>query len=361
MANILNIASDDTLARIATAFEKQVAINEIVDKSGSPGGNKLVAGNKQAGLFGFVKASDFITGSALATAIGMTAGNLQNDTTPWIKYMWNGKICFTPLKAIRNTVTWDDIYKCGCVYGTDNEGLLPPAGRLGANLSINSADNSINGTNLYFQGDKTASTQYADTVGVPGDIITLKGWSNAGNNGDATIVSITNNKIVVSGLTLTTENGTNATKVFKKSNAVTQNKTVIIGGLTYSVSLPKGSNVDIHTKDSDAIGLNNGWNWIIGQLHEQTKLKNWAYPQFMDSNLGDFGVYLTDKDLCTHYSYGAGSLSWCKEIWLNDSRPWLRVYRGSGGSSYLNGDRSWNANGNFGFRPRLELSQTATL
>lgn len=361
MANILNIASDDTLIRIANAFEKQVSINEIVDKSGSPGGNKLIAGTKSAGFLGFVKASDFITGSALATAIGMTAGGLQNDTTPWIKFILNGKINFAPLKTIRYSITHDDIYKCGCVYGCDDEGTLPPAGRLGTGISISSVDNSINGVNMYFQGDKGSATQYADTVGIVGDVITLKGWANAGNNGNATIVSITNNKIVVSGLTLVTETGDNTKKFFNTKNAVPQNKTIPINGLTYAVSLFKGSNVDIHTKDADAIGLKNEWNWIIGQLHEQAKLKNWVYPQFMDSALGDFGVYLTDKDLCTLYTLSAGSLSWCREPWLNDNRPWLRVGRGCHGVSYLYEAGSWAAYSDNGFRPRLELSQTVTL
>ena len=361
MPNLLNIVADDTLGRIAAAFEKQNQINEIVDKSGSPGGTKLVAGNKTAGFLGFVKASDFITGSALATAIGLTNGTLQNDTTPWIKYMWQGKICFTPLKTIRHSVTWDSIYNCGCVYGADDEGTLPPAGRLGTGISISSVDNSINGVNMFFQGDKSAAQLYADTIGIVGDVITLKGWTNVGNNGDATIVSITNDKIVVSGLTLVTETGTNDKKFFKKTNAVTQNKTITIGALTYSVSLPKGSNLDIHAKDADAIGLNNEWNWIIGQLHQQAKLKNWAYPQFMDSSLGDFGVSLTDKDLCTHYNFGNGSRSWCRELWMNDNRPWLRVPRGILGVSLLNGGYSWNTYIDYGFRPRLELSQTATL
>lgn len=364
MDNFLNIASDDTLARIATAFEKQVSINEIVDKSGSPGGDKLLVGTKLAGFLGFVKASDFITGSALATAIGMTAGTLQNDTTPWIKFILNGKINFAPLRTIRHTITHDDIYKCGCVYGVDDEGTLPPAGRLGTGISISSVDNSINGVNMYFQGDKTPTTQYADTVGAVGDVITLKGWSNTGNNGDATIVSITNDKIVVSGLTLVTEMGSNTKKFYKKSNAVAQNKTVTIGTtnpLTYTVSLFKGSNADIHTKDADSIGLKNEWNWIICQLHEQAKLKNWVYTQFMDSSLGDFGVYLSDKDLCTYYTLGNGSYSWCREPYLNTNAPLGRVSRGGDGVSILYHGSSWGTNSYYGFRPRLELSQTATL
>ena len=81
----------------------------------------------------------------------------------------------------------------------------------------------------------------------------------------------------------------------------------------------------------------------------------------MDSNLGDFGVYLTDKDLCTHYTLGNGSLSWCRELWLNDNRPWLRGGRGYTGTSYLSYGNSWFAISGHGFRPRLELAQTATL
>ena len=363
MPNILNKPSEETFIRVAEALEKQVQINEIVDRSGSPGSDKLFAGTKRAGFLGFVSASEFITGANLCTEIGLSAGTLINSDTPWIKYIWKGTIGFIPLKPIRHSVTWNAIYNTGSVYGTGDEGLLPPNGRLGVDLSIDAGDNSINTTTQHF----LSGTDNSDDVGGVGDTLVLKGWSNSANNGSFTIDSITNEKIVLSGATLVTESGGKTKRFYNNANAITQNTTVEIGEvgseLTYSVLLPTGAGDDptdsYNDSDRGGTGLDNFWNWIIGQLHEQAKLKNWAYPQYMDIDLGDFGVYLTDEDLVTHHTHGAGSYTWCQEV--RDDESWRRVLRGLEGVSDLHANYSWRTGSSRGFRPRLELSQTATL
>ena len=365
MPNILNKPSEETFIRVAEALEKQVQINEIVDRSGSPGSDKLFAGTKHAGFLGFVRAEDFITGADLCTAIGLSQGSLINSNTPWIKYIWRGRIRFTPLKPIRHSASWDAIYNAGCVYATGNEGLLPPKGRLGVGLSIDGSDNSINTANQNFLGDQSVDMGYADTVGQVGDTLVLKGWSNSANNGSFEILSITNEKIVLDG-NLTTESGDRLKRFYNQANAVTQDTTVDIGEvgqeLTYKVGLFRGAADDSTDSfvDSDrgGRGIENEWNWIIGQLHEQAKLKNWVYPQYMDIDLGDFGVYLTDEDLVTHHTHGAGSYTWCQEV--RDDESWRRVHRGFFGVSLLSAYFSWFTPSSRGFRPRLELSQTAT-
>jgi hypothetical protein len=352
----------ENMDRMTEALEKQVAINEVVDRSGSPGNNKLLAGSKNAGFLGFVPSAEFISGTALASALGISAGTSANADTPWIKYIWKGKVCFTPLKPIRHSITWDAIYAAGAVYATGDEGTLPPMGRMGTGLSIDATDNSINTTTQHFLGDKSEGMDYADTVGEVGDTLVLKGWSNADNNKSVAIESITNTKIVVSGATLKTEAGNRLSRLYKSTNAVTQNKTVTIGDLTYAVRLFRGASNDPTNSyadaDRDAIGPDNEWNAIILPLHEHAKLQNWNYSAYAGVT-EDWGVYLTDKDLVTHYNHGSGSYTWCQDV--RDTTSWRRVYRGLYGASVLGSDSSWDVVSYGGFRPVLELPQTATL
>lgn len=346
----------------AKKYTDEKVIGKKVDFSNSPGNKTLLRGTPAAGFLGFVPASEFITGAALATALGISSGTLINSNTPWIKYIWKGKVCFTPLKPIRHSATWDQIYNAGAVYASGDEGALPPMGRIGTGLSIDATDNSINTITQSFLGDKSEGMDYADTVGTVGDTLVLKGWSNADNNKSVVIESITNTKIVVSGATLKTEAGNRLSRLYESTNAVTQNKKVTIGDLTYAARLFRGASNDPTNSyadaDRDAIGPDNEWNAIILPLHEHAKLQNWIYPAYAGTT-EDWGVYLTNKDLVTHYNHGSGSYTWCQDV--RDTTSWRRVYRGSHGASSLHSLYSWHASSYPGFRPVLELPQTATL
>ena len=54
------------------------------DVIGGPGNRILLKGTMDAGWFGEVKASDFITGDELAKLIGLTAGTSQYSDEPWL-------------------------------------------------------------------------------------------------------------------------------------------------------------------------------------------------------------------------------------------------------------------------------------
>ncbi len=356
---ILGIPSEKTAIRIADAMEKMVSITETVDFSILPGNKKLIKGDKHNGLLGFVQSEDFITGSAVATALGITTGSLINDNTPWIKYIRDGKICFYPLLPIRHSVPWDTIYNSGAVYGTGDEGVLPPQGRMGVHISIDASDNSINTTNQRFLGDKTSSTDYADTVAEVGDTLVLKGWSTA-NNGEVTVVSITDTKIVVSGKTLVSQEGTAMSRFFKKENIVKQDATIDFKGLTAKVRLMRGCAVESFKTYAEAgIGKDNEYNWLIGQLHEHVKLKNWKYPQYMDPDLVDWGVYLSDNDLGMDYTKFTGSYRLMQETYQATS--WRRASRGYNGASALSSHHSWNVHTGHGLSVVLEFPQNSTL
>lgn len=370
--NIFNQPSEETQERIAKALEAMSDTRPQEDFSGSPGNKYIIRGDKASGFYGFVQPSEFgkigegetatdFDGVNLALAVGLTNGSSQFKDTPWIKVSIDGKPCFIPLKSLRHTVTWDAIYNAGAVYGTNNEGLLPPTGRLGTDLIIDALDNSINTTKLNFLGDKTSEMGNADTVGKVGDTLVLKGWSNAANNVEVVIDSITNTKIIVSGKVLVSENGGKSSRFYEKTKAVTQSKTIKIGGLEYIVTLIKGSGknpVDSYENpDRGSTGAGNEWNRVILPLHEHAKLGNWIYPQYAKNKDGgaieDWGVGLSDNDMLRHYLLGTGSYAWCQET--TDTLPWSRVLRGSGGASYSGRGVSWSTYSSIGWLPVLRL------
>jgi hypothetical protein len=67
---------------------------------------------------GEVTAANFITSSALATAVGVTTGTLYNDTTPWLKFVDNGKTFYISKKPIRTAITHEQLEALGAVHGS---------------------------------------------------------------------------------------------------------------------------------------------------------------------------------------------------------------------------------------------------
>lgn len=82
------------------------------------GPSTLIAGDMNAGYFGLVPASEFITGKELSSIIGLTAGSLIYSDTPWMKMALDGEILFVPQKPIRNGISWSQINARGAVFGT---------------------------------------------------------------------------------------------------------------------------------------------------------------------------------------------------------------------------------------------------
>lgn len=341
----------------------------IQDLTNSPGSKVLARGNTEAGFYGFVQPSemgkingtDDYNGESLALAIGLASGTSFNSNVPLMKFHSKGKVLFIPLTGYRYSCSWDSIYNAGVAYETADEGFLPPAGRCGVNLAIDSADNSINCTNQRFLGDKTEATDYADSVGAVGDTLILKGWTNAANNATVTIVSITNTKIVVSGANLVTEQGGKTSRVYNNSKKINQGKTVTIGDKTYRVYLMRGAGDNPTDSYSDAdrgaAGLNNMWNELILPLHEHAKIGNWNYPAYAVDKAGakitsDWDIGLTDENLRTHNEYGSGSYTWCQET--IDTQTWRRVCRGIYGASYSDHYISWHTYSHRCWRPVLE-------
>ena len=370
---VINLPSYEQFETLNLTLQQMADRDKIIhDLTNSPGSKVLARGNMDAGFYGFVQPSEMgliaanadgfkdFSGANLALACGLATGTSFNPNVPLMKFHSKGEVLFVPLTGYRHSVAWDAIYNAGMAYDTADEGFLPPCGRAGIGLSINATDNSINTTTQRFVGDKTATTDYADVVGAVGNLIVLKGWSNSANNVTATIVSITNEKIVVSGATLVTETGNKLSRIYNNAKKITQGKILTIGNKSYKIRLMKGAGADptdtFADADRGATGAKNEWNSLILPLHEHAKLGNWTYPAYAtDANgikiTSNWGIGLTDKNLRTHYLDGAGSYTWCQEV--IDTLSWRRVLRGNLGASFSYDDSSWNASDYRCWRPVL--------
>jgi hypothetical protein len=85
-----------------------------------PPGETFIAtgnGDTTSGFYGFVPASDFITGNDLAAQIGLTAGTSQNSDAGWLKFSSNEKTLYVAMKTFRHSISWDHINAVSAVYG----------------------------------------------------------------------------------------------------------------------------------------------------------------------------------------------------------------------------------------------------
>lgn len=123
------------------------------DTSRAPGPIFLAAGTMQEGYFGLATSSELITGDALASLVGLTAGTSQFSTTNWLKFAYKGKVLFVAQKPIRYNLSWDSINSVGAVTGTKqvaikslNYKVLLPQGALTNPSENNAADLGAKGS-----------------------------------------------------------------------------------------------------------------------------------------------------------------------------------------------------------------------
>lgn len=88
------------------------------DPFNTPGPKVLKAGTLQLGYFGHTPASELITGTALASAIGLSAGTAQHSDDGWLKWIKDGKLMYVARKPQRHTISWNSIDARGAVFGT---------------------------------------------------------------------------------------------------------------------------------------------------------------------------------------------------------------------------------------------------
>ena len=75
---------------------------------------------------GETASSQLITGVALAAAIGLTVGSVSADAG-WLKFTYKGKTLYIAKKPFRQSMSWNNLYATGAVYGDDTNGALQGA------------------------------------------------------------------------------------------------------------------------------------------------------------------------------------------------------------------------------------------
>src|SRR5690606_22988294 len=84
-----------------------------------PGPQTLVGHNDSAGFFGEVPVEDLVSGDALASELGLTAGTSINSNSPWLKFFLDDKIYFVAKQPYRHSISWDNINAVGAVDGSN--------------------------------------------------------------------------------------------------------------------------------------------------------------------------------------------------------------------------------------------------
>ena len=337
----------------------------IQDTTGSPGPRYMKAGNRDWGFWGFTTPGMFpnieplgvnaiFSNDALCEHLGLhTTGTNEYGNPVWMKFAWNGKILFVPLKPLRRSISWNQIYNAGCVYGTGDQGIVPPNGRAGSEISI-TANNTV--TNVNGGAATPVGWQQADSViGVATDNVTMAGWANAANNGTFEITAIDDSTITLDTTDLVNESANLNARIWNVADEVTQNTQVVIGDQTYKVRLLRGAAADPsnYASNRGARGADNEWVHLIMSMHAGASI-GFTYSYHDSAHVQDWNIGLTDADLITHHDYGLGSYSWTQEV-RGDAQSYRRLIWGFNGASNVIVNGSWGATTNFGFRPVLEL------
>lgn len=82
-----------------------------------PGPQEIIGRNDTAGFYGETSVEELISGDALATMIGLTAGTAQNSNSPWLKFFLDDQILFVAKQPFRHTVSWNQINAANAVSG----------------------------------------------------------------------------------------------------------------------------------------------------------------------------------------------------------------------------------------------------
>lgn len=91
-----------------------------------PGPQALLAGDAHFGFFGEVTSSELLKGDEVSDLTGMWGtGASINNFVVWLKFIRNNTVVFIAKTPIRNTLSWDQLYSRGLVYGTDDNGYYP--------------------------------------------------------------------------------------------------------------------------------------------------------------------------------------------------------------------------------------------
>lgn len=92
---------------------------KTIARNTGPGPFEFIGGDLSAGFYGEIMPEDFINGEELATAVGLNKGIPINNDYPWLKFSLDGRTVFTPLRPIRHSLSWNDLFYSRIVYNTN--------------------------------------------------------------------------------------------------------------------------------------------------------------------------------------------------------------------------------------------------
>ena len=78
--------------------------------------------SSNTGYYGITTVSQLISGDDLASHLLMTSGVSMNSDAGWLKFYIDGKIIFIAKKPFRHSISWNQIYNLGAVYGISGFG-----------------------------------------------------------------------------------------------------------------------------------------------------------------------------------------------------------------------------------------------
>lgn len=95
-----------------------------------PGSKTLVAGNENLGYFGRVTDGQLYGLNEFNYAVPTPGAEITipvDTTFGWYKFIRQGKILFLASIPVKNSVSWNQLYESGVLYGTADIGLYPTA------------------------------------------------------------------------------------------------------------------------------------------------------------------------------------------------------------------------------------------
>lgn len=114
-----------------------------------PGNKKIIKGNKELGFFGQVTAQELMSYPSFFAQVapkrGVQPGYAASAQT-WFKFIYKGKVLFVPRYFIATSLSWEDLYAAGAVYGVRGPGALPiPNGNPVDQVKLLTVSESLNG------------------------------------------------------------------------------------------------------------------------------------------------------------------------------------------------------------------------
>lgn len=94
-----------------------------------PGIKVLTYGDENIGYFGEVTSSELFTAAEFASKANAYFGTRDTAadtiTQLWLKFFFKGKVLFIAKIPFNYAVMWEDVYKAGLMYGTQDNGKYP--------------------------------------------------------------------------------------------------------------------------------------------------------------------------------------------------------------------------------------------